>query len=144
MNGFGKVIWQLRHDHNMSQPMFADLVSGLTGEEITRSAISMWERGQRMPKADTIIKIANVFSMDVDDILGVAKADPLYQEGEGKPGTDAGAGRMGELELAVSRADDRTRALIKRILGYSDSQVAAFLLLLQSLPNDQGAQDAPK
>lgn len=81
MNGFGKVIWTIRHEHNMSQPMFADLVSGLTGTEITRSAVSMWERGLRVPKADVIIKIANAFSMDVDEVLGVAKESPLYTEG---------------------------------------------------------------
>jgi len=57
-------------------------------------------------------------------------------ENEKIPATESD-GQFGDIELAVSKASDKQRELIQRILNYSDDQVSAFLSITQSLPTDQ-------
>lgn len=80
MNGFGKEIYNLRTSMRMSQPEFAKLLSGIIGTDVTRSAVSMWERGQRLPKVDVIVKIAEHFNMDVGRLVNAAKTSGIQEE----------------------------------------------------------------
>jgi transcriptional regulator with XRE-family HTH domain len=50
VNTFGAILKQLRVSYGLTQPEFAQILSKLTGVLITRSAVSMWELGQRTPK----------------------------------------------------------------------------------------------
>lgn len=82
MNDFGNVIMSLRKGRGMSQPEFAKLLSKAVGSNITRSAVSMWELGQRIPKVDVIIKIAQYFNMDVNTLLNVANTSGISPDEE--------------------------------------------------------------
>ena len=63
MSFFGKNIKKIRGVKGLSQQSFAELFS------LKRAALGAYEEGRSEPKIDTIIKVANYFSISIDDIL---------------------------------------------------------------------------
>ncbi|SHI34278.1 DNA-binding transcriptional regulator, XRE-family HTH domain [Mesonia phycicola] len=63
MSFFGKNIRKIRNVKNMSQQAFADLF------ELKRGTLGAYEEGRSEPKIETIILIANYFSISIDAIL---------------------------------------------------------------------------
>jgi len=63
MSFFGKNIRKIRNVKNMSQQAFADLFN------LKRGTLGAYEEERSEPKIETILKIANYFSITVDDLL---------------------------------------------------------------------------
>lgn len=63
MSFFGKNIKKIRSVRGLSQQAFADLF------DLKRGTLGAYEEGRSEPKIETIIKIANYFSITIDDIL---------------------------------------------------------------------------
>lgn len=63
MSFFGKNIKKIRSVKNLSQQAFADLFG------LKRATLGAYEEGRSEPKIDTIIMVANKFSIKIDDIL---------------------------------------------------------------------------
>lgn len=63
MSCFGKNIRKIRNVKNMSQQAFADIF------DLKRGTLGAYEEGRSEPKIDTLLKIANYFSITVDDLL---------------------------------------------------------------------------
>lgn len=63
MSFFGKNVKKIRGLKKLSQQAFADLFS------LKRATLGAYEEGRSEPKIDTIIKVANYFSITIDDIL---------------------------------------------------------------------------
>lgn len=84
VNTFGAMLKQLRVSYGLTQPEFAQILSKLTGVLITRSAVSMWELGQRTPKMDIISVIADYFSVSTDTLLGRQEPSKELWSGEGE------------------------------------------------------------
>ncbi|WP_417444441.1 helix-turn-helix domain-containing protein [Joostella sp.] len=63
MSLFGKNIRKIRSLKSMSQHAFADLF------DLKRGTLGAYEEGRSEPKIDTIIKIANYFSIPIDHLL---------------------------------------------------------------------------
>lgn len=63
MSYFGKNIKKIRGLKRLSQQAFADVFS------LKRATLGAYEEGRSEPKIDTIIKVANYFSITIDDIL---------------------------------------------------------------------------
>ncbi len=63
MSFFGKNIKKIRGIKSLSQQAFADLFG------LKRGTLGAYEEGRSEPKIETIIKIANHFSISIDDIL---------------------------------------------------------------------------
>lgn len=63
MSNFGKNIRKIRNVRNMSQQAFADIF------DLKRATLGAYEEGRSEPKIDTLLKIANHFSITVDDLL---------------------------------------------------------------------------
>lgn len=72
---FAKRIRDLRENNNWQQK---DLASELNVLEAT---VSMWETGKRIPYSDMLVKIANLFDVSVDYLLGNEKV-PSKKEQE--------------------------------------------------------------
>ena len=64
-NKFAEQIYQLRTENNFTR---AQLASKLN---VSVRLISYWENGQRECNFDMLIKIAEVFSVSVDCLLGI-------------------------------------------------------------------------
>ena len=83
MGNFNQIFRELRTSRGYSQGDLAELL------EISRSAISMYENGNREPDFEMLEKIADLFSVDVNFLLGRAPAktpeqnelhEPTYEE----------------------------------------------------------------
>lgn len=55
---------RLRMNHNMTQPMLAKRL------QVTKSVISAYETGLRMPSYETLLMISKVFAVSTDYLLG--------------------------------------------------------------------------
>lgn len=63
-------IKELRKARKMSQAVLADILG------VTRSTVSMWEIDKSEPDADMFVRIADLFGVSTDDVLGrVVSAD---------------------------------------------------------------------
>ncbi|MGB5944183.1 MAG: helix-turn-helix transcriptional regulator [Leeuwenhoekiella sp.] len=63
MSYFGKNIRKIRSVKTLSQQAFAELF------DLKRGTLGAYEEGRSEPKIETIIKIANYFSIPIDDLL---------------------------------------------------------------------------
>lgn len=63
MSFFGKNIRKIRSVKTLSQQSFAELF------DLKRGTLGAYEEGRSEPKIETIIKIANYFSIPIDDLL---------------------------------------------------------------------------
>ena len=63
MSFFGKNIKKIRGVRGLSQQAFAEIFS------LKRAALGAYEEGRSEPKIDTVIRVANYFSISIDDIL---------------------------------------------------------------------------
>ena len=61
---FAKRLKALRKEHCMSQQKLADLLG------LGQSTIAMWEKGKNTPEYESLIKIANIFSVSIDYLAG--------------------------------------------------------------------------
>ncbi len=64
MVNFGTVLKKLRTQSGMSQRQLAEKLG------VTKSTISYYELSERTPSPDIIIKIANIFHVSTDYLLG--------------------------------------------------------------------------
>lgn len=63
MSFFGTNIKKIRQVKGLSQKAFADLL------DLNRGVISSYEEGRAEPKIETLLKVANHFSLDLDQLL---------------------------------------------------------------------------
>jgi transcriptional regulator with XRE-family HTH domain len=67
MDYFAYILKNLRTQRNMSQADLARLLG------ISRSAVSSYENGSRSPDKDILLKIAVIFQVSIDYLLGYDK-----------------------------------------------------------------------
>ena len=67
MNDFAQRIITLRKELSMTQEQLAQELG------ITAQAVSKWETGQSYPDSTLLPKLAEVFHVRVDELLGVAQ-----------------------------------------------------------------------
>ena len=60
---FANNLKELRKKNNLTQE---DLANSLT---VSRQAICMWERGERIPKINVLTKIARFFGVSIDHMV---------------------------------------------------------------------------
>ena len=78
MPTFGEVVKDLRTKKGLTQKEFAEALTKIGKDEITRSAVSMWEANQRRPIFETLETIADFFNVDMDYLLGKSPVKRLY------------------------------------------------------------------
>ena len=64
---FGDRLKELRSKNGMTQTRLAQLLN------ITKSVVSYYERQERMPSPDVLIKLASIFHVSVDYLMGIDK-----------------------------------------------------------------------
>lgn len=67
MNNIGDRIKELRNARKMTQNEFADRIN------VTKSTVSAYENGTRLPSYDVLIKIARLFKVSTDNLLGYSE-----------------------------------------------------------------------
>ena len=71
MNSIGERIRELRTARKMTQNEFADRIN------VTKSTVSAYENGTRLPSHDVLIKIARLFKVSTDNLLGYSEKSVL-------------------------------------------------------------------
>lgn len=74
----GEKIQDLRKRSGLSQDILAEQL------EVTRQAVSKWERDEAIPEADKIVRLARLFGVSTDYLLmeeAAAPAAPIQQSG---------------------------------------------------------------
>lgn len=64
MNKFGTMLKKLRTEREISQADMARILG------LSRSTVGMYERGKREPDFETLERIADYFSINLDDLTG--------------------------------------------------------------------------
>lgn len=65
MTNIANILKNLRNQSNMSQEELAKLLG------ISRSAVSSYENGTRSPNNELLVKMANIFNVSTDYLLGL-------------------------------------------------------------------------
>ena len=79
MNEFRTIFKQLRQEHQISQTELAAKLG------ISRSAVSMYERGEREPDLATLEKIRKLFDVDMNYLLGHGEKSPVSSAAPQEP-----------------------------------------------------------
>ena len=74
LQDFGKRLRNLRLKKGYKQSQLGDILN------ISASAVGMYERGQRQPSVDLILKLSKVFSVSADYLLGTAESPASVEE----------------------------------------------------------------
>jgi len=83
---FGNKLKDLRMQAGMTQQQLATLVG------VTKSVISFYELRERSPSPDVLVKLARIFHVSTDYLLGIDKSDTLDISG------------LSESDIAILRA----------------------------------------
>jgi len=68
---FSKILKYLRKKNNLTQNGLADKLS------IAQPIVSEWENGEKLPHFDNLIKLAKVFDISTDELMGVKENKEL-------------------------------------------------------------------
>ena len=73
---FADKLKQIRKDRNLSQENLAELL------DVSRQAVSKWETGQTEPTANNLIRLAEVFEINLSELVGSSESDkkPEHQK----------------------------------------------------------------
>lgn len=71
---FGEKLQDLRRKAGMSQDMLAEKL------EVSRQAVSKWERDEAMPETEKVVRIAKLFGVSLDELLLDREPKPRYEQ----------------------------------------------------------------
>lgn len=69
---FGNKIYEIRKKNNLSQKELGEMLG------VSNKAVSKWENGEAIPKTATMLKLAEIFKVDVNDLLGFEEKQTDY------------------------------------------------------------------
>lgn len=75
MVDFGSVIKKLRLDEGMTQQQLADRLG------VTKSVVSYYELHERYPSPDVLIRLARIFHVTTDYLLGLEHKESIELDG---------------------------------------------------------------
>lgn len=78
MVDFGNTLKKLRTESGYTQQQLADRLG------VTKSVVSYYELQERYPSPDILIKLASIFHVSTDYLLGLQKAATISLEGLGQ------------------------------------------------------------
>ncbi len=73
---FGERIYELRNKNGMSQGEFADRL------DVSRQAVSKWENNSAVPELDKLLKMSEIFSVSLDELVKGETAKDNVKETE--------------------------------------------------------------
>ena len=117
----GNRLFELRKKSGMSQEEFADKLN------VSRQAVSKWERGEALPDTDNLISIAKLYNVSLDELVGLTIAsenEQLREENveENSSNENEVKNNLDEGGIFVDASDDKDRVIID-ISGNGDVDV---------------------
>ena len=71
---FGEKLQSLRQRSGMSQDALAERL------QVSRQAVSRWERDETMPETDKVVALADIFGVTTDYLLGRSESPTQEKE----------------------------------------------------------------
>jgi len=62
---FSRILLFLRRSHKLTQNDLADKLS------MQQSVVSEWENGEKLPQFESLIKLAQLFNISMDELMGI-------------------------------------------------------------------------
>lgn len=93
---FGEKLQSLRRCAGMSQDILAEKL------EVSRQAVSKWERDETMPETEKVVRIAKLFGVSLDELL-LGKESELAAEPRYQPYTPPVSSRPDRFETFLRR-----------------------------------------
>ena len=87
----------LRKQQGMSQEQLAEAL------DVSRQAISKWERGESSPDTDNLIALAEIYGVSLDELVGLGNGNGRKKQDEEAEGADGPA----QLELSNEPAPEK-------------------------------------
>lgn len=88
-------LYELRREHGYSQESLAEAL------DISRQAISKWERAESAPDMGNLIALADLYGITIDELVRPGNAEmPAGEPEEGDDATDAAAARQADTASA--------------------------------------------
>ena len=78
MVDFGNTLKRLRTEHGYTQQQIADRLG------VTKSVVSYYELQERYPSPDILIKLASIFHVSTDYLLGLQREETISLDGLSK------------------------------------------------------------
>ena len=75
MVNFGDILKKLRIQERMTQQQLADRLG------VTKSVVSYYELQERYPSPETLIKLASIFHVSTDYLLGISQNESIDLSG---------------------------------------------------------------
>lgn len=101
---FDKRLKELRQKYGLSQAQVAKMTS------LTKVAISAYENGTREPSFDTLIRLASIFGVSTDYLLGATKDPTLDISGL----AEDDAATVRQLVKTLTRKNEQIQELLSR------------------------------
>ena len=124
----GKRLGQLRKEHGFSQTALAEAL------EVTRQAVSGWERGATYPSMENLMKLSQLYQVDLAVLTGQAEPPSAEPEGNDEPEEEPQPGKP-------VRRISRRYILWPVCLLAACAIICATLLILRAQPWAQDGQN---
>lgn len=124
---FGQRLQVLRRKAGMSQDALAEKL------EVSRQAVSKWERDEAMPETDKVIRIARLFGVSLDSLLLGREEGKTQEEPPRQPETEHQPQHQPPRYQPTGIPGDRVEQFIRRHgykAGYVMSAAGAVLCVL--------------
>ena len=111
MTRFANRLSQLRSEREITQQVLADAIG------VTKSLISMSERGKRMPSYEVQEALADFFNVDVDYLIGRSDRTTVVMTAE-----NSNPQRRFLMDK-IAKADDRKLNRIRKLMEIIDEEI---------------------
>ena len=119
---------ELRKKHNLSQEELADKLN------VSRQAISKWERAEASPDTDNLIELAKLYEVSLDELVGLKGKEEKVEVVDKKPCPKPQAVRPTKWDILVSTfttvAVVVTYVLLGAFAGLWDKAWPIFFLIV--------------
>lgn len=130
--GFPERLAKIRSDFKMTQQELADKVG------VSRGTIGMYEIGQRDPDTDTLIKIAQVFNVTTDYLLGrtdtPTPADKISESVSDDP-------ELAKFWDELKERED-LQLLFKQTREMSPEDIKKIIRIIKAIEDEEAADDS--
>jgi len=142
MSNIGERIKQLRLEKGWTQEVLAKLLG------VSRLAVARWETGERRPRRKYIDRLAELFEVSVEELLGVEakeekKGFKIFKASELEFKVDPLALKLVQELLHSKGIPFRETPIVRKLLLMAEGKIKAlrtelevFLDIIQQLPED--------
>ena len=124
MVDFGNTLKRLRRKNDMTQEQLSRRLG------LTKSVISAYETGMRMPSYDVLIAIARIFKVTTDFLLGVEQKQEVDFSGL----TEAEKAAIAQYKAHMQRIGDPcVNGVLRRIIRDEEYHIMLLQIMLQDM-----------